>query len=160
VAHPQTGSSLEAGLGAGVGHNVNIELGFGSGDGAYVDAMERVVAPIVDAYRPQLVMVACGQDANQFDPNGRQCLSMAGFRRLGEISRDLADRHCDGRLVMIQEGGYARSYSALCMHATLEGVLRTGKLLADPMAFLPDDAGRGEPGILAAIGSMRRYWPI
>ena len=160
VAHPQTGSSLEAGLGDGVGHNVNIELGFGSGDGAYVDAMERVVAPIVDAYRPQLVMVACGQDANHFDPNGRQCLSMAGFRRLGEISRDLADRHCDGRLVMIQEGGYARSYSALCMHATLEGVLRTGKLLADPMAFLPDDAGRGEPGILAAIGSMRRYWPI
>ena len=40
------------GWATGVGHNVNIELGFGSGDGAYVDAMERVVAPIVDAYRP------------------------------------------------------------------------------------------------------------
>ena len=75
---------------------------------------------------------------------------MAGFRRLGESRATLADRHCDGRLVLVQEGGYARSYSALCMHATLEGVLGTGELLDDPMAFLPDDAGRGDAGILAA----------
>ena len=48
----------------------------------------------------------------------------------------MADRHCDGRMVLVQEGGYARSYSALCMHATLEGVLGvTDGLLADPMAF-------------------------
>jgi acetoin utilization deacetylase AcuC-like enzyme len=159
-SHPQTGSCLEAGLGPGTGFNVNIELGFGSGDGAYVDAMERVVVPIVDAYRPGLVIVAAGQDANQFDPNGRQCVSMAGFRQMGEIARELADRHCEGRLLLVQEGGYALSYSALCMHATMEGVLGTGELLADPMAFLPDDAARGDAGIAAVIGSMRRYWPI
>ncbi len=116
--------------------------------------------PIVDAYQPGLVIVAAGQDANQFDPNGRQCVSMAGFRRMGEIARELAVRHCEGRLLLVQEGGYARSYSALCMHATMEGVLGTGELLADPMAFLPDDASRGDAGIAAVIGSMRRYWPI
>ena len=85
--------------------------------------MQRVVAPILDRFRPGLILIAAGQDASQFDPNGRQCLSMNGFRRLGELARELADRHCDGRLALIQEGGYGRSYSALCMHATLEGVL-------------------------------------
>ena len=38
---------------------------------------------VVDRFDPGLVLVACGQDANQFDPNGRQCVSMEGFRRLG-----------------------------------------------------------------------------
>ena len=91
---------------------------------------------------------------------------MAGFRRLGEITRELADRHCDGRLVMVQEGGYARSYSALCMHATLEGVLGTGELLADPdgVPARRRRAGRGgDPGrhridaaLLADLSLRRR----
>jgi acetoin utilization deacetylase AcuC-like enzyme len=159
-AHPQTGSTLEAGIDDGAGYNLNIELAYGSGDTAYAAAMQRVVFPILDHFRPGLILIAVGQDASQFDPNGRQCLSMEGFRRLGELARELADRHCDGRLALIQEGGYGRSYSALCMHATLEGVLATGPLLEDPMGYLPDDETRGDAGIAAARGSMRRYWQI
>jgi acetoin utilization deacetylase AcuC-like enzyme len=159
-SHPQTGSALEAGLEDGEGFNVNIELPYGSGDGAYVAAFERVVMPIMDEFAPGLILIAAGQDASQFDPNGRQCVSMRGFRRLGELARELADRHCGGRMALIQEGGYGRSYSAFCMHATLEGVLGTGSLLHDPMAYLPDDEARGEVAIAAARGSMRRYWAL
>jgi acetoin utilization deacetylase AcuC-like enzyme len=159
-SHPQTGSALEAGLGAGEGFNVNVELGYGSGDAAYVAAMERVVAPIVDAYAPGLILIAAGQDASQFDPNGRQNVSCGGFRSMGEIAQRLADRHCGGRMVLVQEGGYGRSYSAFCMHATLEGVLGTGLLLDDPMAYMPDDELRGDAGIASARGSMRRYWRL
>ena len=36
---------------------------------------------------------------------------------------EAADELCDGRLVLVQEGGYARTYAAYCLHATLEGVL-------------------------------------
>jgi acetoin utilization deacetylase AcuC-like enzyme len=160
ASHPQTGSCLEAGLGEGEGFNVNIELGYGSGDTAYVAAMQRVVAPIVDAYAPGLILVAAGQDASQFDPNGRQTVSCAGFRDIAEVAQQLADRHCQGRMVLVQEGGYSRSYSAFCMHATLEGVLGTGPLLDDPMAYMPDDELRGDAGIAAARGSMRRYWRL
>ena len=160
ASHPQTGSCLEAGLGDGEGFNVNVELGYGSGDAAYVAAMERAVVPIVDAYAPGLILIAAGQDASQFDPNGRQNVSCAGFRRMGEIAQALADRHCQGRMALVQEGGYARSYSAYCMHATLEGVLGTGALLDDPMAYMPDDELRGDASIAAARGSMRRYWRL
>jgi acetoin utilization deacetylase AcuC-like enzyme len=160
-AHPQTGSPLEAGLGGGTGFNLNVEMPYGSGDLAHQAAMERVVEPVVDLFRPDLLLVAAGQDANQFDPNGRQAVTMGGFRTLGAIARRIADRHCGGRMVLVQEGGYARSYSALCMHATLEGVLGvTAGLLADPMAFLPDDTTRADRSIEAARGSMKRYWPL
>jgi acetoin utilization deacetylase AcuC-like enzyme len=157
-SHPQTGSALEAGLGDGTGFNLNVELPYGSGDAAYTAAMDRAVVPVVDEFRPGLIVVAAGQDASQFDPNGRQCVSMAGFRRLGAIARDLAARHCDGRIVLVQEGGYARSYTAFCMHATLEGVLGLERSLDDPMAYLPDDPARGEAAIAASQGSMARYW--
>ncbi|MGZ4431469.1 MAG: class II histone deacetylase [Gaiellales bacterium] len=159
-AHPQTGSALEAGLGDGAGYNVNVELPYGTGDAGYADAMRQVVVPIVDAFRPQLLLIAAGQDASQFDPNGRQCVSMRGFRALGGIARELAERHGDGRLVMVQEGGYGRSYSAFCQHAVIEGVLGLEPALSDPMAFLPDDPARARAGIDAARGVMSKYWTL
>ena len=129
-SHPQTGAPGEVGAGDGAGRNVNVELPVGTGDEGYRRAMARVVEPIVDAFGPELIVIACGQDASQFDPNGRMCVTMDGFRDLGAAARALADRHCDGRMVLVQEGGYGRTYSGHCMHATLEGVLGTGPLLA------------------------------
>lgn len=159
-SHPQTGSPEEIGVGEGAGANVNVELPFGTGDHGYRKAMEAVVAPIVDAFRPELVLVAAGQDACVIDPNGRQCLTMSGFRRLGAAARALADRHCGGRLVLVQEGGYARTYSAFCLHATLEGVLGLEPTLADPHAWMPDDVERGREGIAAVRSALARYWAL
>ena len=158
-SHPQTGAPDEIGVGAGEGANVNVELPLGTGDRGYEQAMAEAVVPIVDAFRPELVLVALGQDANQFDPNGRQALSMAGFRRFGEAARSLADRHCGGRLVLVQEGGYARTYSAFCLHATLEGVLGLEPALEDPCAYLPDSV-RVDDALGALRSALGRYWPV
>ena len=157
-SHPQTGAADEVGAGAGAGYTVNVELPVGTGDEGYRRAMARAVEPIVDAFAPGLVVVACGQDASQFDPNGRMCVSMAGFRALGAAARAIADRHCDGRMVLVQEGGYGRTYSGHCMHGTLEGVLGTEPLLADPLAYLPDDEDRGDAAIAAVEAALRPYW--
>jgi acetoin utilization deacetylase AcuC-like enzyme len=159
-SHPQTGAPDEVGRGAGAGFNVNVELPPGTGDAGYLKAFDEVVAPVVDRFAPQLVLVASGQDANQFDPNGRQCVSMEGFRRLGEATRALAERHCDGRLVLAQEGGYARSYSAFCLHATLAGVLGAEPDLEDPCAYLPDDPTHADRAIASVRAALGPYWSL
>ena len=160
-SHPQTGSAAELGLGAGAGYNVNLELGLGAGDGVYATALEEVVVPILRQFRPGLIVGACGQDASTFDPNGRQNVSMAGFRRIGTILAAAAAELTGGRLVLVQEGGYARTYAALCLHATLEGVAALAEpLLADPLAYLPDDPSRGREGIEAAKSSLSRCWGL
>ena len=165
-SHPQTGSPDEVGTGDGAGRNVNVELPVGTGDEGYRRATARAVEPLVDAFEPELIVIACGQDASQFDPNGRMCVTMDGFRGLGAAARALADRHCGGRMVLVQEGGYGRTYSGHCMHATLEGVLGTGPLLDDPMAYIPDDADRADAAIAAvrsrdrtALGRLTRGTP-
>jgi acetoin utilization deacetylase AcuC-like enzyme len=159
-SHPQTGAPDEVGSGSGEGFNVNVELPAGTGDADYLAAMERLVAPIVDNFEPGLLIVACGQDANQFDPNGRQCLTMAGFRRLGEAVRDLAKRHAHGKVLLAQEGGYARSYSAFCLHATLAGVLGVDASLDDPCAYMPDNPGHADRELAAVRDALSAYWTL
>jgi hypothetical protein len=41
--------------------------------------------------------------------------------------------------VLVQEGGYALSYAAYCLHASLEGVLQRAAGLADPLAYMQED---------------------
>ena len=159
-SHPQTGSAAEVGVGPGAGHNVNAELGLGGGIRAYEAPFTQVIRPILDQYRPDLIVGACGQDASGFDPNGRQNLLMEGFRRVGRLVAEVADELCDGKLVLVQEGGYARTYAAYCLHATLEGVLGTGPLLADPIGYLPDDAGRGDGDIAALRTYLSPFWRL
>jgi len=139
ATHPQTGDVDEVGNGAGRGKNLNLPMPYGSGDIAYQRVFDEIIAPAVRAHRPEILFIANGQDANQFDPNGRQLLGMSGFHELGKRARMLADECCDGRLVLVQEGGYQVSYAAYCLNASLEGVLRREPGLGDPLAYMRED---------------------
>jgi acetoin utilization deacetylase AcuC-like enzyme len=52
--YPGTGAAHETGQGEGRGYNVNVPLSAGAGDTVYAAAMERIVAPILEAYQPAL----------------------------------------------------------------------------------------------------------
>jgi len=159
-SHPETGSPEETGVGEGAGRNVNVELALGAGTAAYVDAFERVILPVLDQFRPELIVGACGQDASTYDPNGRMNLPMQGFHRIGTLVGEAARDHCGGRLVLVQEGGYARTYAAYCLHATLEGVLGSEPLLEDPIAYIPDDVARHRSDVDAVRSALSQHWDL
>jgi acetoin utilization deacetylase AcuC-like enzyme len=158
-SHPQTGAVSELGVGVGEGFNLNLPLPYGTGDAGYGRAMREVVGPLVTRYQPDVLIGAIGQDASQFDPNGRQTLSMDGFRVIGELLWSLADRCSGGRLALIQEGGYAVTYAAFCLHATLAGVLGRPAGIEDPLAYLPDDGGGVSAVLAQARSALEPYWP-
>ena len=150
-SHPEDGLASELGAGAGEGYNVNVALPFGAGEGAYADSFERVVGPALERFRPDFLIGACGQDASQFDPNGRQCLTMSGFGAIGLAMAGHAETHVEGgRLLLCQEGGYARTYSAYCQLATLAGVLDVDPGIADPLGSPYAEAGVHGAAIEAA----------
>jgi acetoin utilization deacetylase AcuC-like enzyme len=154
--HPETGEVDEIGEGAGRGFNFNIPLPYGSGDTTYAAAMQELVVPAVREFGPDLLVVACGQDANQFDQNGRNLLSMKGFRQLGSTARELAAELCDGRLLLCQEGGYAITYTGFCMYAVAEGILGVAQPMDDPLAYA---SSIEQPYFaLGEIGRIGRAW--
>jgi acetoin utilization deacetylase AcuC-like enzyme len=157
-AHPQTGYVDETGNGAGAGRNVNIPLPLGAGDAGYTGAFDRIVAPLAREYRPDLIIASSGQDASAFDPNGRHNLTMTGFRGLGERVAALAAELCDGRAVLVQEGGYNPSYAPYCLLATLEGLLGA-PATADPLAYVPDQTLGLEEAYDAVRQAQRPWWP-
>ncbi len=122
--YPQLSGELEqVGRGAGVGFTVNIPLPAGTGDRGYLAAFEQLVIPIGLRYRPQLIIVSAGQDANWLDPLAQMMMSMAGFRRISALMLDLAHNVCADRLVMLQEGGYSAAYVPYCTVAAVEPLL-------------------------------------
>ncbi len=142
ASHPETGGTEEQGRGRGQGFNVNIPFPMGAGDFAYRHAMERIAIPRIRAFKPNLLIVANGQDANQYDPNGRACLSVKGFYDLAVMARALAEELCGGKLLSVQEGGYHPAYCAFCASATLEGFAGVSLQTPDPIGFLPEDQAR------------------
>ncbi|XP_050285497.1 histone deacetylase 8 [Quercus robur] len=153
-SHPQNGSVDEVGEGEGFGYNMNIPLPNGTGDRGYVYAMTELVLPAVEKFEPDMIVWVVGQDSSAFDPNGRQCLTMNGYREIGQIVRSLANRHTGGRLLIVQEGGYNVTYSAYCLHAMLEGALNlSSPLLSDPIAYYPED----EAFSVKVIESIKQY---
>lgn len=113
----------DVGVGAGEGLNINIPLPDGSGHGAYVAAMDRVVLPALRRFQPELLIVASGFDASALDPLGRQLLHSDSFRYMAQMLRNFATEYCNERLVMIHEGGYSPGYVPFCGVAVLEALL-------------------------------------
>ncbi|KAJ7561211.1 hypothetical protein O6H91_03G019000 [Diphasiastrum complanatum] len=122
-SHPQTGQLDEFGRGKGIGFNLNIPLPNGTGDQGYEYAMEELVVPALGDFKPEMLVLVIGQDSSAFDPNGRQCITMEGYRKLAQIIRQQAGLHTGGKVLVVQEGGYHLTYAAYCLHAALEGLL-------------------------------------
>jgi acetoin utilization deacetylase AcuC-like enzyme len=135
-AFPQSvGAVEENGIGAGRGYTVNIPLPPGSGEGAYLAAMEEVVVPTLRMFEPDLIIVPCGFDAGHLDPTARMLLTSESFRRMTVIIKTLAAELCSGRLVFVHEGGYALQSVPFLALATFEALSGHKTVVHDP--FLP-----------------------
>jgi acetoin utilization deacetylase AcuC-like enzyme len=128
----ESGLVEHTGKGGGEGFNVNVPLPPGSGNGAYEAAVERVVVPAVENFRPQIIVIASGLDASMMDPLAMMMVTSEGYRRMTDTMVDLAGRVCDGKLVAIHEGGYSSSYVPFCGAAVIEGLLGIETQVEDP----------------------------
>ncbi len=122
------------GEGAARGYNMNIPLPPGAGHATYLEAMERLVVPKLRSFRPEVILVACGYDASVYDPLAQMTASALTFRILTRQIMAAADELCDGRLVMVHEGGYSEVYVPFCAHAVLQEMSGSAIDAPDPKA--------------------------
>ncbi|WP_234283558.1 MULTISPECIES: histone deacetylase family protein [unclassified Halomonas] len=102
--YPGTGKLEEIGAGLGEGTTVNVPMPAGAGDQAYLKAFKEILVPAADWFQPELILVSAGFDPHPFDLALN--VSYEGFAAMTGILQDLARRHCQGRLVLVLEGGY------------------------------------------------------
>jgi acetoin utilization deacetylase AcuC-like enzyme len=105
--YPGTGAANERGEGEGEGATLNVPLPAGGGDAEYAEAMRALVVPALRRFAPEFVLVSAGFDAHRDDPLANMSMTETGFAGLTRTMMDLAADCCDGRLVLVLEGGYA-----------------------------------------------------
>ncbi len=103
---PGTGHGYELGTGAGRGWSVNVPLEPFTEDAAWLEAFDAVVPRALAAFRPDLIVLQAGADGHRDDPLADLCLTVRGMHDAYRRVVELADRHCDGRLLILGGGGY------------------------------------------------------
>ncbi|HEU5317772.1 MAG TPA: acetoin utilization protein AcuC [Chloroflexota bacterium] len=132
---PGTGDVLELGRGAGRGTAVNVPLAPGTDDESYVAALEAVLPPLAEGFRPDVIMSQHGCDTHVWDPLADLQLTTRALEHAARLVHRLAHELCDGRWLAWGGGGYDL-YRVVPRHWALLWAEMAGR--AVPMR-LPDD---------------------
>jgi acetoin utilization deacetylase AcuC-like enzyme len=154
--YPGTGAASDVGRGNGAGLTFNVPLEAGSTDGDYDEVFEALVIPVIDQFRPELLLISAGFDAHERDPLARMRLSTAGYAGLTKLLCDAADRHCHGRIVAVTEGGYDLAALKACLDSTI--AVLDG---AQPAAATRASATQRSRMAIAQVRSAQsKYWKL
>jgi acetoin utilization deacetylase AcuC-like enzyme len=151
--YPGTGLSDERGEGEAEGTTINVPLPATTGYETFEPIFRQVMAPAADRFDPQLMLVSAGFDAHWDDPLGQLNLSTAGFAQLMKIIIEEARFLCNGRLVLVQEGGYSLDAMAACV-ATCINLLLGDDAAVDSLGEAPHMPYRINTDVL--IAELRR----
>jgi len=113
--YPGTGAWSETGTGRGRGATLNCPMAAGSGDEDYERAFMQKILPKIDAFKPEFVIISAGFDAHAEDPLGQIRLSTDFYGWMSLRMMEVADKHCQGRIVSALEGGYNLDILPLCV---------------------------------------------
>ncbi len=111
--YPGTGAASETGL----GNIVNVPLRPNSGSGPFRLAMSERILPMLDTFRPQLIVISAGFDGHRRDPLAQLMLEDADFTWITGELIEIAKRHAEGRIVSTLEGGYDLASLGACAAA-------------------------------------------
>lgn len=103
--YPGTGWASETGKGEGKGYTQNFPMPPGAGEAEYLAAMIKV-EQTMEEFNPQFVLISAGFDAHIADPLAHIRLTGKGYEELTQRIKNIAEKHAEGRLVSVLEGGY------------------------------------------------------
>ena len=100
--YPGTGALNET----GVGNIWNAPLRPGDGGDPFKEAFESRILPALRSFSPDIIIISAGFDAHRDDPLANLQLTEPDFGWATAKIAEVADKHAQGRLVSMLEGGY------------------------------------------------------
>ncbi|MFS0839461.1 acetoin utilization protein AcuC [Paenibacillus sp. 1P03SA] len=138
---PGTGDVTERGEGEAFGTCVNIPVEPYTEDDSWLESFEAVLVPLIERFKPDIIVSQHGCDAHALDPLAHVHCSMRIYKRMPELIRELADKWCEGRWVALGGGGYdiyrvvPRAWSLVWLVMTGNPLLQ--ELESNPLLPLP-----------------------
>lgn len=151
---PGTGLSDEIGEGEGEGYTANVPYPHGSSDADYAAVTDRILEPLADAFQPQIILVSLGFDGHHSDYLGGMSCTVEGFGHQARVVRDLAAKHCGGKVLLCLEGGYI-------LDAITRSMVKVLRVLEGGEAARPTGqiGARQRQVLEKTLQHLRPYWP-
>ncbi|MEM3725805.1 MAG: histone deacetylase [Candidatus Bathyarchaeia archaeon] len=121
--YPGTGFTWQIGEGDGEGYNVNVPLPPGTGDATYLYALKEIFVPLAEEFKPEIIVANGGSDPHFADMLGDLGLTVKGFFAISSLIREIAEKTCGGRLVLMPGSGYNPKVLPPCWYALVAGVV-------------------------------------
>jgi acetoin utilization deacetylase AcuC-like enzyme len=99
---------------------INCPIPAHSDPSLFHDAIEKCWLPALEAHKPDMIFISAGFDAHKEDPMADLNLDEEDYRWVTQKIKAFADRHCQGRIVSVLEGGYNPVPLAFSVQAHLE----------------------------------------
>jgi acetoin utilization protein AcuC len=104
---PGTGFIDELGEGDGYGYSVNVPFDPHTEDASFLAAVTDLLPQLATAFAPDVIVLQAGCDAHILDPLTHLRCTTGLYEDIVRLVCDVADAHCEGRVVMTGGGGYA-----------------------------------------------------
>jgi len=116
---PGTGYATECGRGDGHGLKVNVPLIPTAGDEAILPIFRRIVPPLIEEFRPDVIVLQHGVDGHYGDPLTRLQYTPVAYAEVDRLVLELANRCAGGHVLVAGGGGYRpESVSRVLARAT------------------------------------------
>jgi acetoin utilization protein AcuC len=149
--YPGTGGVHEIGEGDGKGYSVNVPLPVGTFDEAYLEAFNEIVPPLLEKYKPEILLNQFGVDTHYQDPLVGLSLTTKSYVEVSSALHQLAHRVSGGRYLIFGGGGYEPSNVSRCwalMFITVAGITPKVKLYKE---LFDKDIEAQDPAILRKV---------
>jgi len=154
--YPGTGAFSEVGAGEGEGFTVNFPVPAGRDDAFFVRLYNDLAVPILEQFKPELILVSAGYDTHAKDPLAGMKMTADGFGAIASVLAAAATRLCQGRLLFLLEGGYDLKALTEGVQATIDAVLSR----RDFSKLIEKRSRDFEEYRTFAIPHFRDYWKL
>jgi len=160
--YPGTGFVEQIGKGEGEGYNVNLPLPPGTGDATYLYALREIFIPLAEEFMPELIVANGGSDPHFADMLGSLGLTVNGFFNLSRTIVGVAEKICDGRLVLMPGSGYNPTVLPPCWYALTAGVVGLETISVGDPTTPPVEPDWVRPTVKNTLRDLKRllkkYW--
>ncbi|WKD60301.1 Acetoin utilization protein AcuC [Corynebacterium ciconiae DSM 44920] len=130
---PGTGFAGDIGGPQALGTAVNVALEKNISDQEWLRAVHGIIPPLLQRFRPQIIISQHGADPHRADPLTHMELSVNAMEMTARSVRRWADRYAQGRWVALGGGGYQRDSVARTWASLLAAVAGVVIDMATPM---------------------------
>jgi len=160
--YPGTGFVNQIGEDAGKGYNVNVPLPPGTCDETYLYALKEMFVPLAEEFRPEIILANGGSDPHFADMLGSLGLTVQGFFKISGTIVNVAEKVCNGKVVLMPGSGYNPTVLPPCWYALTAGVIGLKTInVSDP--YTPPLEPKGvrlmvEKMLADLKQNLRPYW--